>query len=137
MSTTTNAVEKKTQSQMFKEIYNFILDNQGPDEMLEFLNGRIDLLATQAEASKKRKAAKKQTDDPLMAAVAAQIGSELKTVNDIIAAIEKDFPEVSAPKVVARLTALGKQGLIGKIQVSLGGGKKVMAYALSEYMPKD
>ena len=136
MNTTTNT-EKKTQVQMLSEIRDYIEKTEGPDEMLEFLDGRIELLKAQAEASKARKAAKKKTDDPLAAAVAAQITGELKTVNDIVEAISKDFPDATNSKVVARLTALCKQGIIGKVQIAVGQGKRAMAYALAEYMPKD
>lgn len=137
MSTSMN--EKKTQAQMFTEIRNYLeqtADNAAADEWIAFLDGRIELLASQAEAAKKRKAAKKVTADPMAAAVAAQIGEKLKTVNDILDGVVDEFPEATSAKVVARLTKLAKDGVIGKTQVNLGGGKRATAYALIESMPK-
>ena len=130
-------VEKKTQAQMFDEIRGILINQGAPYEYVEFLDGRIALLAAQADKAKQRKAAKEKPEDVLLAAVAAQLGEKLKTSEEIVVALEGEFPEVTKNKVVARLTQLIRDGVAGKIQVSAGGGKRIMAYALAEFMPSD
>ena len=135
----TNAVEKKTQVQMFSEIINMIHPLEGSDEYVEFLRGRVDLLLKQGEAAKARKAKKaaEKGDDELMAAVAAQLDSRLKTRDEITEALELDFPEVTKAKVTARLSKLVAQGVAGKLRINLGEGKRCMAYALAQFIPND
>lgn len=129
--------EKKTQAQMFAEIAGILSKLEGTEEYVEFLDGRIELLENQAARAKERKANKEKPEDPMLAAVLAQVGEKLKTGDEIAAALEAEFPEISRSKVVARLKVLIDQGLVGKISVKAGAGKRVMAYALKEYMPAD
>lgn len=131
----TNTVEKKTQAQMFAEIRDFLRATEGKEEWIQFLDNRMELLAAQAAKAKERKAKKAKPEDELLAAVAAQIGEKLKTGDEIVAALQGKFPEISRAKVVARLKVLVDQGVIGKISVKTGPGKRTMAYALKEFMP--
>jgi len=135
--TKTANVEKKTQVQMFDEIRGYLINQGAPYEFVEFLDGRISLLTAQAEKAKERKSKKEKPEDKMLAAVEAQLGEKLKTGEEITEALVEEFPEVSKAKVTARLTTLVHNGVAGKIQVAVGGGKRIMAYALAEYMPKD
>lgn len=131
------AVEKKTQAQYFAEIAGIL--NEMPDmgEYVDFLNGRIELLENQAARAKERKAAKVKPEDALLAAVEGELNDKLKTGAEITEALEVEFPEVTKAKVINRLTKLVKDGVAGKIQVKVGDGKRVMAYALAEFMPSE
>ena len=131
------AVEKKTQAQYFAEIAGILNEMPDMEEYVEFLNNRIELLENQAARAKARKAAKEKPEDELMEAVLAQLGESLKTGAEITEALEVEFPEVSKAKVINRLTKLVKTGVAGKIQVKVGDGKRVMAYALAEFMPSE
>ena len=135
----TNAVEKKTQAQYFAEIAGILNEMPDMEEYVDFLNGRIELLEKQAASAKERKAKKaaEKPEDALYAAVVAQLGSELKTRDEITEALEVEFPEVTKAKVTARLTKLVNEGVAGKLQVNVGQGKRVMAYALAEFIPAD
>jgi len=135
----TNVNKEKTQSQYFAEIIQMIHEIEGSEEYVQFLRGRIDLLAKQSEAAKARKAKKaaEKGDDELTSAVAAQLSSVLKTRDEITEALEADFPEVSKAKVTARLSKLVKEGVAGKVQMNMGEGKRAMAYALAEFIPSD
>jgi len=136
-------VEKKTQTQMFTEIREFLKNQEAANpevrEYINFLQDRIDLLVNQSIRAKERKQAKakEKSEDELYAAVAAQLGENLKTREDIVAALEVEFPEVSPAKVTNRLTKLVNAGVAGKISVNVGEGRRVMAYALAEYMPAE
>lgn len=136
-------VEKKTQTQMFTEIREFLKNQEAANpevrEYINFLQDRIDLLVNQSIRAKERKQAKakEKPEDELYAAVAAQLGENLKTREDIVAALEVEFPEVSPAKVTNRLTKLVNAGVAGKISVNVGEGRRVMAYALAEYMPTE
>ena len=132
-------VEKKTQTQYFTEIINMIHEMEGSEEYVQFLRGRIELLTKQGQAAKERKAKKaaEKGDDELTAAVAAQLDSRLKTRDEITEALEVDFPEVTKAKVTARLSKLVKNGVAGKLEVNVGQGRRVMAYALAQFIPVD
>ena len=134
--TKTANVEKKTQVQLFGEIREYLINGGAPYEFIEFLDGRIALLTSQAEKAKARKANKEKPADKLLAAVEAQLGEKLKTGEEITNALVDEFPEVSKAKVTARLSALVKNGVAGKIQVKVDS-KRVMAYALAEFMPAE
>ncbi len=136
---TKNVVEKKTQAQYFAEIAGILNGMDGMDEYVDFLNGRIELLENQAAKAKERKAKKaaEKGEDELYAAVAAELGEKLKTRDEITEALEESFPEVTKAKVTARLSKLVAAGVAGKIQVNVGQGKRVMAYALAEFIPVD
>ena len=132
-------VEKKTQAQYFTEIINMIHEMEGSEEYVQFLRGRIELLTKQGQAAKERKAKKaaEKGDDELTAAVAAQLDSRLKTRDEITEALEVDFPEVTKAKVTARLSKLVKNGVAGKLEINVGQGRRVMAYALAQFIPGD
>lgn len=134
-----NSNEKKTNVQVLNEIRNYLAECEGTEEWVTFLDGRIELMVNQAAKSKARKAAKaaEKPEDEMLAAVQAQLGDKLITVNEIVDALTPEFPEVTKAKVVNRLTRLVKSGVAGKMQVSVGEGKRLMAYALAEYMPSD
>ena len=133
----TNVNKEKTQTEYFVEIANFIELNGGDPDWVKFLYGRVDLLARQAAKAKERKSKKNKPEDAMLAAVAGCIGEKLKTSDEIVAELEGEFPEISRNKVVARLKTLIEQGTVGKISVNVGGGKRKVAYALAEFMPKD
>lgn len=132
-------VEKKTQVQYFTEIINMIHEIEGSEEYVQFLRGRIELLTKQGQAAKERKAKKaaERGDDELTTAVAAQLDSRLKTRDEITEALEGNFPEVTKAKVTARLSKLVESGFAGKIQLNVGQGRRVMAYALAQFIPSD
>lgn len=133
----TNAAEKKTQTEYFVEIANFVALNGGDPDWVTFLNGRADLLQKQAAKAKERKAKKNKPEDTLLTAVASCLGEKLKTSDEICEELVDQFPEISRNKVVARVKTLIETGVAGKISVNVGQGKRKVAYALAEYMPKD
>lgn len=106
-------------------------------EYQKFLEERIAKIDAQSEAARKRRQERAQAEDELLPVVQAQLGEELKIVDDIVAALQEDYPEISSGQVTNRLSKLVKAGVAGKIAVNVGKGRRKMAYALAEFMPTD
>lgn len=123
---------KITKKDRFAELKTIVEESgcDNKDELIDFLDAQIDGIETRAAKAKERNAAKKAEGDALRDAVQAALTDEFQSAEDILAQI--DDPEATKGKVVSRLTALGKAGIVVKDQAKReSGGGKVTVYKLS------
>lgn len=123
-------MEKMTKAMRFEQIKAVIeaSDVEQKDEMIEFIDAQIAVLAAKAEKAKERAAAKKAEGDELRAVVKACLTDEFQPIDDIVAKI--DGEDVTKAKVTARLTQLVKTEEAVKEQIKVGD-RKVMAYRIA------
>ena len=102
-------------------------------EVAEFCENEIALLDKKAAKAKERQAEKKAAGDELTDAVKAALTNEFAVIADIAAKV--DVEDATVAKVTYRLTALVKDGVAKKEEVTVEGAegkkRKVMAYALA------
>lgn len=122
---------KKTKAMYFAELREMVVaaveDQAQRDELVEFIDKQVETLEKRKAAAAERAAQKKVESDAMTDAILAQIGNELITVDEIVAALDDE--EVTRNKVTARLGKLVKAGLIVKDSVKVENGKR-MAYRL-------
>ena len=123
-------MEKMTKAMRFEQIKAVIeaSDVEQKDELIEFIDAQIAVLAAKAEKAKERAAAKKAEGDELRAVVKACLTDEFQPIDDIVAKIEGE--DVTKAKVTARLTQLVKTEEAVKEQIKVGD-RKVMAYRIA------
>ena len=127
-------MEKKVMKRdMFAELMTLARE-AGRADLEEFLVVQIEQLDRRAAKAKERRAEKKAEGDALESIVAAALTENLQTAADITARVAEEVEDVTKAKVVARLTKLVNKGVAGKLQVKVDG-KRIMAYALAEFMP--
>ena len=127
-------MEKKVMKRdMFAELMTLARE-AGRADLEEFLVVQIEQLDRRAAKAKERRAEKKAEGDALEGIVAAALTENLQTAADITAKVAEEVEDVTKAKVVARLTKLVNKGVAGKLQVKVDG-KRIMAYALAEFMP--
>ena len=127
-------MEKKVMKKdMFAELMTLARE-AGRADLEEFLVVQIEQLDRRAAKAKERRAEKKAEGDALEGIVAAALTEHLQTAADITEKVSEEVEDVTKAKVVARLTKLVKKGVAGKLQVKVDG-KRIMAYALAEFMP--
>ena len=116
-----------------REFYDFAnsvfatIDAEGKDEALSFIEKEIAALDAKNEKAKQRAAEKRAEGDALRAAIEAVIGEEPMTVNDILASVEAEYPDITPAKVVARVRQSIENGVVVKETVKLDG-RKLVAY---------
>ena len=122
---------KKTKAMYFAELREMVVaaveDQAQRDELVEFIDKQVETLEKRKAAAAERAAQKKVESDAMTDAILAQIGNELITVDEIVAALDDET--VTRNKVTARLGKLVKAGLIVKDSVKVENGKR-MAYRL-------
>lgn len=120
---------KKTRVDYFNElkeiVETYIEDPTNKEDIIDFIDRQIDALDRKKEAALRRAEKKKADSDALTNAIYEKIGDELKTVDEIVIAIND--PEVTRNRVTSRLGRLVREGLIVKELVKVEGGKR-MAY---------
>lgn len=123
---------KKTKAMYFEELREMVLaaveDQAQQEELVAFIDKQVETLEKRKVAAAERAAKKRVESDALTEAVLAQIGDELITVDEIVAAIDSE--DVTRNKVTARLGKLVKAGTIVKEPVKVESGKR-MAYRLA------
>lgn len=103
----------------------------------EFCANEITQLDRKATKARERAAKAHEAEDVLREMVLAVLSVEPMTKDEIVTAVQEANPEVEIAtpgRIVTRLTALFKDGLITKTSVTIGepGAKrKVMTYALT------
>ena len=129
-------VKKITKTEYFEMIKNIVLqakvDNE--DELVEFIDHQVELIAAKAEKAKERAAKQKAEGDALREAVQAVLTDEFQVIDDIAAQI--DGEDITKAKVTARLTQLVKSGIAVKEQTKVDS-RKVMAYKLAADIEED
>ena len=103
----------------------------------EFCANEIAQLDKKADKARERAAKVRESADGLKDMVMAVLSEEPMTKDEIVAAVQEAHPEeelATSGRIVTRLTALFKEGLITKTSVTVGepGAKhKVMTYKLN------
>ena len=103
-----------------------------PDMVIEFCDKEIAALDAKTAQAKERAAAKKADGDALRDVVLQVLTDEFQTIADVAAQIEGE--DVTVGRVTNRLSALVKEGLAERGQVTVGdtGAKrKISAYKLA------
>ena len=123
---------KKTKAMYFAELREMVMaaveDQEQQDELIEFIDKQLETLERRKVAAAERAEKKRAASDAMSDAILAQIGEELVTVDDIVAALDDEA--VTRNKVTARLGKLVKAGTIVKEAVRVDGNKR-MAYRLA------
>lgn len=124
--------KKMTKKEMFGRLIDLLQDMDVEDkaDLVAGVQNEIDLINRKAEKSKGYTRAKKE--DGLRDAVAGCLSAdEFRITADIVADLIVDYPDVTAAKVTARLTALSKEELVVKEDVRTEDGRKVKGYKLA------
>ena len=111
-----------------------ILDPVDSPELKAFCTNEINLLDKKAEKAKTKAAEKKNEVDALTAAIVAVIedAESSMTINEVVAAVINEFPEVTNAKVSSRLSPLVKKGDLKKEEITISrekGKAKLVAYS--------
>ena len=105
------------------------------EDLIAYCEKEIEALAKKA-AKAKENAAKKKSEDALLALVQEALAEEPQTIADITVKVAEANADATTAKVTARLTKLVNAGIAVKSDVSIAGtdGKKrtIKAYALAE-----
>ena len=101
------------------------------EDLVEYCEKEIEALAKKA-AKAKETAAKKKTEDPLLAIVEAALTAEYAPIADISAKVVETDTEATPSKVTYRLTVLCREGKAEKAEISVptgeGKARKVQGY---------
>lgn len=123
--------DKKTKAMYFAELREMVIavveDQEQQDELVEFIDKQLETLEKRKVSAANRAAKKREESDAMTEQILAQIGEELITVDEIVAAIDDE--NVTRNKVTARLSKLIKAGTIEKEAVKVNDSKR-MAYRL-------
>lgn len=96
--------------------------------LVEFIEGEVGTLAKKAESAKGRIRAKKE--DLMKEAVLAVLGAEGRLGSGILSDVLVDFEDATQAKITARLSALAKEGLVVKENITVEG-RKLVSYKLA------
>ena len=123
-------VKKITKAEYFGMIKDVVAgsDVENAQELMDFIDRQVELIASKAEKAKARAAKQKAEGDELRDAVQAVLTGELQVIDEIVAQV--DFEDVTKSKVNARLTQLVNAGIAVKEQQKVDS-RKVMAYKLA------
>lgn len=124
-------VKKITKAEYFGMIKDVVAgsDAENAQELMDFIDRQVKLIASKAEKAKERAAKQKAKGDELREAVQAVLTGELQVIDEIVAQV--DFEDVTKAKVTARLTQLVNAGIAVKEQQKVDS-RKVMAYKLAD-----
>lgn len=124
-------VKKITKAEYFGMIKDVVAgsDAENAQELMDFIDRQVKLIASKAEKAKERAAKQKAKGDKLREAVQAVLTGELQVIDEIVAQV--DFEDVTKAKVTARLTQLVNTGIAVKEQQKVDS-RKVMAYKLAD-----
>ena len=118
---------KKTKIMYFTELREMVMaaveDQVQQDELLEFIDKQIMTLEKRKIAAAERAEKKRVESDALTDAIFAEIGDELITVDEIVAALDDE--DVTRNKVTARLGKLVKAEKITKEPVKVDGNRRM------------
>ena len=123
---------KVTKVEMYEKLRQVILgaEVENANELVEFIDVQVNQLLNKAEKAKERAAKKRAEGDALRVAILEVLDENLKSINQIMEAVEFEGGEVTRARVAARLTQLVKAGLVEKEQMKGTGKNRYMAYRL-------
>lgn len=124
-------VKKITKAEYFGMIKDVVAgsDVENAQELMDFIDRQVELIASKAEKAKARAAKQKAEGDELRDAVQAVLTGKLQVIDEIVAQV--NFEDVTKAKVTARLTQLVNAGIAVKEQQKVDS-RKVMAYKLAD-----
>jgi len=118
---------KKTKIMYFTELREMVMaaveDQAQQDELLEFIDKQIMTLEKRKIAAAERAEKKRAESDALTEAIFAEIGDELITVDEIVAALDDE--DATRNKVTARLGKLVKAEKITKEPIKVDGNRRM------------
>ena len=124
--------DKKTKAMYFAELREMVIaaveDQEQQNELVEFIDKQLETLDKRKVAAAERAAKKKEESDAMTDAILGQIGEDLITVDEIVAAIDDE--NVTRNKITARRGKLVKAGSLVKETVKVNGNKR-MAYRIA------
>lgn len=120
---------KLTKKELFAELRDVVIEAEGADYLVDFIDKELALLEGRSARAKERAAKKKAEGDALRDAIEAALTKEYQGIDAIIAAVVAGGyeGEVTAGKVAARLTQLVKREFAEK-ELAKEKGKKFMTY---------
>jgi copper chaperone CopZ len=120
-------MEKRiTARENFEAIKTFVVENGGNEDWVAFLDAQVAKLDAKAAKAKEKRAEKAAEPDPYLDAIAAVIGDEPITADEIVAKV--DLEDLTRNKVTARIAKLEGVEKV-EIKVDNGEGKTVRRVA--------
>lgn len=117
-----------------REFYDFAntvfatIEDERTPEAIAFIEKSIAALDAKNAKAKERAAEKRAESDAMTATIGAAIGEAPMTINDIVAAISGEYPDVTPAKVVARVKRLVDANEVVK-NIAKVNGRKLTTYA--------
>lgn len=126
-------MKKVTARENFVAIKNIVAATENAEELVAFLDKKIAEIDARAEKAKEKRAAKAaEKNDELVPAIAAVIGDEPITPDEIVAAL--GIEDLTRNKVTARI---GKVEGIEKVDITVEvDGKKLKRTAYKKAAPE-
>ena len=124
------AEKKITKVEKLNMIMEVLIEVEGTEMLVEFVDEQIEQIQAKAEKAKQRAAEKKAEGDALRNTIQALMTNEWQSIDDIFNQIEDE--EVTRSKITARLTQLIKAEVIEKESQKSETGNKQMVYRLIE-----
>ena len=124
------AEKKITKVEKLNMIKEVLIEVEGTEMLVEFVDEQIEQIQAKAEKAKQRAAEKKAEGDALRNTIQALMTNEWQSIDDIFNQIEDE--EVTRSKITARLTQLIKAEVIEKESQKSETGNKQMVYRLIE-----
>lgn len=123
---------KKTKAMYFAELREMVIDavedQERQAEFVEFIDKQLEAIEKRKAAAAERAEKKKAEPDELSKAIFAQLGENLATVDEIVAALGDEG--ATRNKVTSRLGKMVKAGTVVKETVRIDDSKR-MAYRLA------
>lgn len=124
------AEKKITKVEKLNMIKEVLIEVEGTEMLVEFVDEQIEQIQAKAEKAKQRAAEKRAEGDALRNTIQSLITNEWQSIDDIFNQIDDE--EVTRSKITARLTQLIKAGIIEKEPQKSETGNKQMVYRLIE-----
>lgn len=121
--------KKMTKRDYYEEILSILTEENGSQELVDFVQNQIDTLDKRAEKAKERAAEKRAEGDELRETVKSVLTNDFQTVETIVTALDNE--EITKAKVIARLTQLVNLGEVEKTDIKDESGKTRKAYKLA------
>lgn len=124
------AEKKITKVEKLNMIKEVLIEVEGTEMLVEFVDEQIEQIQAKAEKAKQRAAEKRAEGDALRNTIQSLMTNEWQSIDDIFNQIDDE--EVTRSKITARLTQLIKAGIIEKEPQKSETGNKQMVYRLIE-----
>lgn len=125
--------ETKITKTMWFEMIKAVVEASDAEQregMIDFIEKEQDMLASKVIKARERAAKARVASDALKADIKATLTGDFQTVEQVEAALDSTkYVELTRAKIVARLSALVRDGEAEKESIKIeGSSRKVMAY---------